>query len=163
MARHRTPPEPARGSDAGRDEHHRLEVTFRAADLDLGRPRHALDAHCSARLTSHADDFAATAALQALNRYSAGLRTDRSLGCTRTGASGRALLCPAHAEQAFGRDSMTEHREAAERSSRDAQHNPVLSAEQSFAAAQVHALLAIEQRLGELLAALHPSRLAEIS
>jgi hypothetical protein len=56
---------------------------------------------------------------------------------------------------------MTEHREAAEQSLRDAQRNPVLSAEQSFAAAQVHALLAIEQRLGELLAALRPSQLAE--
>ena len=58
---------------------------------------------------------------------------------------------------------MTEHREAAEQSLRDAQNNPVLSAEQSFTAAQVHALLAIEQRLGELLAALRPSQLAETS
>ncbi len=58
---------------------------------------------------------------------------------------------------------MTEHREAAEQSLRDAQHNPVLSAEQSFTAAQVHALLAIEQRLGELLAALRPSVLADTS
>ena len=80
MARHRTPPETARsetarGSAAGRDERNRLEVTFRAAgldpaDLDLAR-RTLLG-----RLSSHADDFAATAALQALNRYSAGLRTD---------------------------------------------------------------------------------------
>jgi hypothetical protein len=75
MARHRTPPEPVRGSDAGRDERHRLEVAFRAADLDpadLDSARRTL----LARLSSHADDFAATAALQALNRYSAGLRTD---------------------------------------------------------------------------------------
>jgi hypothetical protein len=80
MARHRTPPETARaetarGSDAGRDERHRLEVTFGAAGVDpagLDRARRTL----LARLSSHADDFAATAALQALNRYSAGLRTD---------------------------------------------------------------------------------------
>jgi hypothetical protein len=49
---------------------------------------------------------------------------------------------------------MSGHRDAAERSLLDAQHNPVLSAEQSFTAAQVHALLAIEERLGELLALL---------
>jgi hypothetical protein len=57
---------------------------------------------------------------------------------------------------------MIEHREAAEQSLVDAQHNPVLSAEQSFTAAQVHALLAIEQRLGELLTLLRlGARLAE--
>src|SRR6266481_2011656 len=50
-----------------------------------------------------------------------------------------------------------EHRDAAEQSLVDAQHNPVLSAEQSFTAAQVHALLAIEERLGELLALLRPA------
>jgi hypothetical protein len=59
---------------------------------------------------------------------------------------------------------MTEHREAAEQSLLDASQNPVLSAEQSFNAAQVHALLAIEQRLGEILAMLHPvARLADTS
>jgi len=52
---------------------------------------------------------------------------------------------------------MSEHREAAERALADAQHNPVMSAEQSFAAAKVHALLAIEQRLGELAADLRSS------
>lgn len=46
---------------------------------------------------------------------------------------------------------MTAHRECAEHSLEDAQRNPVLSAQESFTAAQVHALLAIEQRLGELL------------
>ena len=46
---------------------------------------------------------------------------------------------------------MSEHREAAERALADAQHNPIMSAEQSFTAAQVHVLLAIEQRLGELV------------
>ena len=75
MARHRTSPEPTRGSDVGRDERHRLEVTFQAAGLDpadLDTARRTL----LARLSTHADDFAATVALQALNRYSAGLRTD---------------------------------------------------------------------------------------
>jgi hypothetical protein len=75
MTRHRTSPEPTRGSDAGRDEHRRLEMAFRAAALDttdLDTARRSL----LARLSSHSDDFAATAALQALNTYSAGLRTD---------------------------------------------------------------------------------------
>jgi hypothetical protein len=49
---------------------------------------------------------------------------------------------------------MNEDRDIAERSVAEAQHNPVLSAEQSFAVAQVHALLAIEHRLGELAALL---------
>jgi hypothetical protein len=51
---------------------------------------------------------------------------------------------------------MSDHRDEAEQALADAQHNPVLSAEQSFTAATVHALLAIEQRLGELLADLQP-------
>ncbi len=79
MARHRTPPAPTRGSDAGRDEHHCLEVAFRAAGLDiadLDTARRTLQA----RLSSHSDDFAATAALQALNTYTAGLRTDDPSG-----------------------------------------------------------------------------------
>jgi hypothetical protein len=42
------------------------------------------------------------------------------------------------------------HRKAAKQALADAQLNPVLSAEQSCAIAQVHALLAIEQRLGQL-------------
>ena len=46
---------------------------------------------------------------------------------------------------------MIEHRDSAERSLADAQRNPILSAHESFAAAQVHALLAIEQRLEELV------------
>jgi hypothetical protein len=52
---------------------------------------------------------------------------------------------------------MSEHRESAELSLVDAQHNPIQSAEQLFAAAQVHALLAIEVTLGELLSLLRPS------
>ena len=43
------------------------------------------------------------------------------------------------------------HREAAERALVDAQRNPVMSAGESFLLAQVHALLAIEQRLGHLV------------
>jgi hypothetical protein len=46
---------------------------------------------------------------------------------------------------------MSEHREAAERALANAQRNPVMSTEQLFAVAQVHVLLAIEQRLGELV------------
>jgi hypothetical protein len=49
---------------------------------------------------------------------------------------------------------MTGHRAAAEQALAAAQHNPVLSAEQSFTAAQVHALLAIEARLEEVVDAL---------
>ncbi len=49
---------------------------------------------------------------------------------------------------------MSDHRDAAEAALANAQRNPVLSAEQSFTAAQVHALLAIDERLGELLALL---------
>jgi hypothetical protein len=52
---------------------------------------------------------------------------------------------------------MTEHRDCAEHSLSDAQRNPVLSAEELFTAAQVHALLAIEQRLEELVALLSPA------
>jgi hypothetical protein len=46
---------------------------------------------------------------------------------------------------------VSDHRDAAEAALANAQRNPVLSAEQSFTAAQVHALLAIDERLGELL------------
>ncbi len=49
---------------------------------------------------------------------------------------------------------MNDHRDAAEVSLADAQRNPVMSAEQSFRAAHVHALLAIDERIGELLALL---------
>ncbi|HEY3673018.1 MAG TPA: hypothetical protein VGN51_18915 [Acidimicrobiia bacterium] len=49
---------------------------------------------------------------------------------------------------------MTDHREAAEAALADAERNPVLSAEQSFTSAQVHALLAIDERLRELVSVL---------
>ena len=52
---------------------------------------------------------------------------------------------------------MSDHRDAAEAALANAQRNPVLSAEQSFTAAQVHVLLAIDERLGELLALLRMS------
>ncbi len=44
------------------------------------------------------------------------------------------------------------HRAAAEDALAVAQGNPVMSAGESFLVAQVHALLAIEARLGELIA-----------
>jgi hypothetical protein len=43
------------------------------------------------------------------------------------------------------------HRAAAEAALAQAQTNPVMSANESFLVAQVHALLAIEARLGELV------------
>ena len=59
---------------------------------------------------------------------------------------------------------MSEHRTSAERSLVDAQRNPILSAGELFAAAQVHALLAIDQRLEELLVLLrHDARLMPAS
>jgi hypothetical protein len=45
-------------------------------------------------------------------------------------------------------------RAASERALEAAQRNPVLSGEQACAVAQVHALLAIERRLAQLVAAL---------
>jgi hypothetical protein len=43
------------------------------------------------------------------------------------------------------------HRQAAEIALKDATRNPVMSADQAFRAAEVHALLAIEARLGQLV------------
>jgi hypothetical protein len=43
------------------------------------------------------------------------------------------------------------HRDAAKAALALAQNNPVMSAGESFLVAQVHALLAIEARLGELV------------
>jgi hypothetical protein len=54
---------------------------------------------------------------------------------------------------------MTEHRQCADEALADAQRNPIMSAEQHFAIAQVHALLAIEQRLAELVDHLRPRSL----
>jgi hypothetical protein len=47
-------------------------------------------------------------------------------------------------------DAGEHHRDAAEAALALAERNPVLSAEQLFRAAEVHALLAIEGRLSEL-------------
>jgi hypothetical protein len=65
----------ARDSNFGRTEQHQLQVALRdasvpAADLD-GARRVLLG-----RLSRRSDDFAATAALQALNTFSAGRRLD---------------------------------------------------------------------------------------
>ena len=57
---------------------------------------------------------------------------------------------------------MTEHREVAEQALADAQSNPIMSAEQSFAVAQVQVLLAIEQRLSELVDQLRARTAREI-
>ena len=43
------------------------------------------------------------------------------------------------------------HRDEAEAALREAQRNPVLSADQWFRAAEIHALLAIEARLAQFL------------
>ena len=45
------------------------------------------------------------------------------------------------------------HRALAEDALANAQRNPVMSAEQSFLSAQVHALLALESRLEEIVIA----------
>ena len=52
------------------------------------------------------------------------------------------------------------HRSEAEAALAHAQRNPVLSAEQSFLSAQVHALLALEARLGEIVVALRDANIA---
>jgi hypothetical protein len=50
--------------------------------------------------------------------------------------------------------SLDRDRTASEQALEAAQHNPVLSSDQACAVAQVHALLAIERRLAQLLALL---------
>jgi hypothetical protein len=52
------------------------------------------------------------------------------------------------------------HRSEAEDALARAQRNPVLSAEQSFLSAQIHALLALEARLGEIVVALRDMSIA---
>ena len=52
------------------------------------------------------------------------------------------------------------HRREAEDALARAQRNPVLSAEQSFLSAQIHALLALEARLGEVVVALRDANIA---
>ena len=48
-------------------------------------------------------------------------------------------------------ESPDTHREAAEAALGEARRNPVMSADQWFRAAQVHALLAIEARLAQIV------------
>ena len=48
-------------------------------------------------------------------------------------------------------DMAETHREAAEAALMEARRNPVMSAEQWFRAAQVHALLALEARLAQIV------------
>jgi hypothetical protein len=82
--------ESVRGSDTGQEERHRLDVALQAAtvnseDLDAARSL-LLD-----RLYRRSDDFAATAALQALNTFSAGQRFDASSDAsTRRRDAGRS-------------------------------------------------------------------------
>jgi hypothetical protein len=51
-----------------------------------------------------------------------------------------------------------DHRTQAEDALANAQRNPVMSAEQSFLGAQIHALLAIEHRLEDIVVALREPR-----
>jgi hypothetical protein len=142
--------EPVRNSDTGRQERYRLDAALRAAAVNADDLEATTRRLLLARLSHRSDDFAATKALQALNVCSAGqLRDAPSNAKARLRDAG--LGPGTHATPAYGQSGMSVHRDAADKSLVDAQHNPVLSAEQSFMAAQVHALLAIEQRLGELL------------
>src|SRR5439155_12192981 len=75
MTRHDPTSVPAWGSDPGREARHRLDVAFATAAVDADD----LDAAgrlLLARLSRRSDDFAATAALQALNAFFVGQRTD---------------------------------------------------------------------------------------
>ena len=79
MTRRETSPVPARSSETGRQERYLLDAALRAAAVDaddLDATRRLL----LARLFQRPDDFAATAALQALNVFSAGQRTDAPSG-----------------------------------------------------------------------------------
>ncbi len=60
----------------------RLDDALRAADVDAG-DLDAARASLLKRLTRRSDDFAATAALQALNTYSAGQRSDADSAAPR--------------------------------------------------------------------------------
>jgi hypothetical protein len=71
----RASPRRAGSSDAGSDERRRLDGALRAAALDFDGFDDARTC-LLARLFRRSDDFAATAALQALNTFSAGQRGD---------------------------------------------------------------------------------------
>jgi len=82
MARRTPSSAPARATDVGRHERGRLDVALRAAGVDIDHgdlDTDDLDAVRTlllGRLFSRPDDFAATGALQALNVFVAGQRTD---------------------------------------------------------------------------------------
>ena len=75
MTTHRASPRRARSSDAGSDERGRLHAALRAAALDVDDLDDARTCLLD-RLFRRSDDFTATAALQALNTFSAGRRAD---------------------------------------------------------------------------------------
>src|SRR5437870_4849246 len=75
MTTHRASPRRARSSDAGNDERRCLDGALRAAALDPDDLEGARTCLLE-RLFRRSDDFTATAALQALNRFSAGQRAD---------------------------------------------------------------------------------------
>jgi hypothetical protein len=64
-----------RDSDTGQTERHRLDVALQRASVD-GDDLDAARGVLLRRLTRRSDDFAATAALQALNTYVSGQRLD---------------------------------------------------------------------------------------
>jgi hypothetical protein len=84
MTRRSSSNERLRNPDVGRQERHQLDLALDAALLggdDLDRARSVL----LDRLSRHSNDLAATAALQALNRYDAGALVDaQSRTPTRT-------------------------------------------------------------------------------
>ena len=168
MTRSRATSEAARPSEASRDRRAHLVVALRDAgpDLEAGAARFA--AHDDettggvdrvddtrrvllARLYRRSGDFAATTALKALDTFSAGARARHSVECTGAPQTWGTVRQRADATlAAHERSSMTEHRTAAKQALADGQRNPIMSADQQFAIAQVHVLLAIEERLGEL-------------
>src|ERR1700730_5793066 len=73
----------------------------------------------------------------------------------------RRVLCAAPRRGDDAMDMADTHREAAEAALMEARRNPVMSAEQWFRAAQVHALLAIEARIAQIVDS-HADRLGLI-
>lgn len=72
----------------------------------------------------------------------------------------RVPLTPAHNDAASRavRAAESSCREAARQALAAAQRNPIMSSDELFAVAQINALLAIEERLGEIVAELGKSR-----
>jgi hypothetical protein len=82
MRKHRNSPGPERRSGAAAEERMRLDGALHAAGLDVD-DLDAARASLLGRLTRRSDDFAATAALQALNTFSAGQRSDADSAAPR--------------------------------------------------------------------------------